>query len=69
MTLQPIGLIFPDVELWATDYLRTALAARDEVYTWGVYVSNRVPAPTKENPHPRPTIVDGSFAVLVIGNH
>jgi DNA-binding beta-propeller fold protein YncE len=27
------------------------------------------PAPTKENPHPRPTIVDGSFAVLVIGNH
>jgi DNA-binding beta-propeller fold protein YncE len=25
------------------------------------------PAPTKQNPHPRPTIVDGSFAVLVIG--
>ncbi|HST28918.1 MAG TPA: YncE family protein [Rudaea sp.] len=27
------------------------------------------PAPTKDQPHPRPTIVDGSFAVLVIGNH
>jgi DNA-binding beta-propeller fold protein YncE len=27
------------------------------------------PAPTKNQPHPRPTIVDGSFAVLVIGNH
>lgn len=27
------------------------------------------PAPTKENPHPRPAVVDGSFAVLVISNH
>jgi len=25
------------------------------------------PAPTKENPHPRPAVVDGSFSVLVVG--
>lgn len=48
MTLQPLGLIFPDVELWASTYLRDALAARDEVYTWGVYVSNRVASPRKD---------------------
>ncbi|MGH8091593.1 MAG: YncE family protein, partial [Rudaea sp.] len=27
------------------------------------------PAPTKDQPHPRPAVVDGSFAVLVISNH
>jgi hypothetical protein len=26
-----------------------------------------VPAPTKEQPHPRPSIVPGSFVVLVMG--
>lgn len=31
-------IIFPDVELWATDYLRTALAANGYP---GVFVSNR----------------------------
>jgi hypothetical protein len=25
------------------------------------------PAPTAENPHPRPAIVPGSFTVLVVG--
>lgn len=43
MTLQPIAVLFPDVELWATGYLRTALAARMEPYAADVLVSNRVP--------------------------
>lgn len=44
MTLQPIGVIFPDVELWACTYLREALAARSETYPAVDYVGNRVPA-------------------------
>lgn len=40
MTLQPAAVIFPDVELWATGYLRTALAARSEPYAAGVGVAN-----------------------------
>lgn len=35
-------VIFPDVELWATDYLRTALASRSEEYA-DAKVSNAVP--------------------------
>lgn len=36
--------LFPDVELWATTYLRAALGARTEPYTAQVKVSNGVPA-------------------------
>jgi hypothetical protein len=36
-------LVFPDVELWATAYLRAALGARPEAYASQVYVSNAVP--------------------------
>lgn len=43
MTLQPIGIVFPDVELWATGYLRDALAARAETYVGGVFVSTSIP--------------------------
>lgn len=32
MTLQPPSVIFDDAELWATTYLRAALAARSETY-------------------------------------
>lgn len=27
------------------------------------------PAPTKDNPHPWPSVVAGSFSILVVGNH
>lgn len=36
-------VVQPDVELWATGYLRTALSARGEAYASGVYISNAVP--------------------------
>lgn len=36
-------VVFPDVELWATGYLRTALDNRPEAYTEDVYVSNAMP--------------------------
>lgn len=41
-------VIFPDVELWATGYLRTALAGRSESYASGAYVSNSVPSPRRD---------------------
>ena len=53
MTLQPAAVIFPDVELWATGYLRTALAARGEAYASGVYVSNSKPTTNR----PRTVVV------------
>ena len=37
-------VIFPDVDLWATGYLRSALAARAEPYAAGVKVAVTVPA-------------------------
>jgi len=37
------AVLFPDVELWATGYLRTALDSRTEPYTDNVYVGNVVP--------------------------
>ena len=40
--MNPI-IVFPDVELWATEYLRFVLSARPEPYTNGVYVSNTIP--------------------------
>lgn len=42
MTAAPV--MFPDVELWATGYLRTALDNRPEAYTEDVYVSNTMPS-------------------------
>jgi hypothetical protein len=41
-------VVFPDVELWATGYLRAALAGRPEAYCADVHVSNTVPA-TRED--------------------
>jgi hypothetical protein len=38
------AVAFPDVELWATTYLRAALSVRPEPYTANVYVNNVVPA-------------------------
>jgi hypothetical protein len=38
-------VMFPDVELTVTSYLRGALAARSEAYVTGVKVDNRVPNP------------------------
>lgn len=52
------AVIFDDVELWATGYLRTALAARSETYTTGLYVGASMPnnAETGE-PERRPRMV------------
>lgn len=36
-------IITPDVELWATGWLRAALAARSEAYVTGVKVDNKIP--------------------------
>lgn len=40
MSFQPSAAIFPDAELWATGYLRGALAARTEPYAANVGVAN-----------------------------
>ena len=48
MTLQPVGVVFPDVELWAATFLRDALLARAESYAAVDIVSNRVPT-TRRN--------------------
>lgn len=37
------AVTFPDVELWATAFLRSALAARSEPYAAGVFVGITVP--------------------------
>ena len=47
MTLQPVGLIPPDVELWGTGYLRTFLAGRSEPYAAGVSVVKVKPTTNK----------------------
>jgi hypothetical protein len=47
------GVLFPDVELWATGYLRTELAGRAESYAASVYVSNAKPAANR----PRTVVV------------
>lgn len=36
-------VLAPDATLWATRYLRTALAARPEPYCSGVFVADKVP--------------------------
>lgn len=48
MPWQPTPLLFPDVELVLTAYLRSALAGRPESYAQDVYVSNRVPDPRRD---------------------
>lgn len=48
MPWQPTPLLFPDVELVLTAYLRSALAGRPESYAQDVYVSNRVPHPRRD---------------------
>ena len=53
MSFQPAAVIFPDVELWATGYLRAALAARPEAFASGVFVSNAKPTTNK----PRTVVV------------
>lgn len=53
MTLQPVAVIAPDAELWATGALRAFLATRTETYAQGVYVSNVKP-PTNR---PRTVVV------------
>lgn len=39
----PAAVVFPDIELWATGYIRTALAGRPESYALNVHVSNETP--------------------------
>lgn len=46
--LQPVAVLLPDVELWATTYLRAAITARSETYTDDVFVSNRVPTERRD---------------------
>lgn len=41
-------VVFPDVELWATGYMRDALAARTEPYAQDVYVGNSTPKPRRD---------------------
>lgn len=43
MAGQLLAVIYDDVELWATGYLRTALTARSEPYTDNVFVSDQMP--------------------------
>jgi len=47
MSWQPPAVVMPDAELWATTYIRTALAARPESYAAGVTVDNEKPTTTK----------------------
>lgn len=42
--MQPARVVFPDVPLWATGYLRAALAGRSESYTSNVHVGTKMPA-------------------------
>lgn len=48
MTLQPVGVLFPDAELWATTHLRAALSDRAESYATGAFVSNAVPTTRRD---------------------
>lgn len=41
--MQPARVLFPDVPLWATTYLRSALSARSEAYATGVHVGTSMP--------------------------
>lgn len=48
MPWQPLGLIFPDIELVLTGRFRTALAARSEPFAQNVFVSNSVPSQRRD---------------------
>lgn len=48
MPWQPLGLIFPDIELVLTGRFRTALAARPESFTQDVFVSNKIPSTRRD---------------------
>ena len=41
-------VIQPDIELWATTWLRAQLTARAESYAAGVFVSNSVPTTRRD---------------------
>lgn len=41
-------VIFPDVELWSTTYLRGRLAGRPEAFAGGVFVGNVVPGTRRD---------------------
>lgn len=41
-------VVFPDAELWATQWLRNALSDRAESYAQNVYVSNAVPSTRRD---------------------
>lgn len=43
--LSLLPIIFPDVELWASTFLRDQLAQRTEPYTDSVWIGNFVPQP------------------------
>lgn len=47
------AILFPDVEVWATTYLTSALASRPEPYAADVYVANLLP----QTRRPRQVIV------------
>ena len=47
MTLLPV-IIFDDIDLWATGYLRAALIARTEPYTDNVFVDRKIPNPRRD---------------------
>lgn len=52
------AVIYDDIELWATGYLKTALAARPEAYTTGLYVAASMPNnPSTGEPERRPRMV------------
>jgi hypothetical protein len=44
MTWQPGAVLYPDIELWGTGYLRAALATREEAYAQSVWVDHRRPS-------------------------
>lgn len=46
--MQPAGLAPIDAELWWCDYLREALAGREEAVTENVYVGRTVPTPRRD---------------------
>lgn len=47
MTLQPVGVIPSDAELWGTGYIRAFLAGRSEPYAAGVTVTKIKPTTNK----------------------
>lgn len=48
MPWQPLGLIFPDIELVLTGRFRAALGGRSEPFAQNVFVSNSVPSTRRD---------------------